>query len=127
MKETKQLLIKNISILPLNTTIKVHYPFQLLLNTGDESLSTEESSQLDLTLEINEQITLLLQFDPSFVTDSFSKTALSKLEVIYKDHPNTDNVVLTGDVYYPNLDFESTLVSFLTIIEGCIRTEACYK
>lgn len=88
-------------MLPIGVAFTVQKPFQLIY------ADNTEHDQVDITLDVEENITLILQFDPNFVDDSFSQTVESSIEVVYKDHPNMDNIPLTGDVYYPNLEFET--------------------
>lgn len=72
-----------------------------------------ETDQMEVLVDVNSSIDLLIQFDPDFEDNKYMRTAESKLEVIYHDHPSTDEVCLSGDVYYPNLKFESDTVSIL--------------
>ncbi|XP_057292027.1 hydrocephalus-inducing protein-like [Hydractinia symbiolongicarpus] len=109
-KETKHLIARNISMLPIGVVFTVQKPFQLIY------ADNTEHDQVDITLDVEENITLILQFDPNFVDDSFSRTVESSIEVVYKDHPNMDNILLTGDVYYPNLEFETMEINFESVL-----------
>lgn len=95
----------NISLLPLNCTFKVSYPFSMLKDDG------EETREIVVQVDVHSSIDLLIQFDPEFEDNKYIRSAASKLEVIYRDHPSTDEVWLSGDVYYPNLKFEREMVS----------------
>ena len=118
LKQAKALSLKNISLLSLRTTIQVQYPFQLLLHEegGDSSTTAAEVSQLDLTLDQDEEKVLHVQFDPCFVDDEYSRKAESCLTVQYKDHPSSDSITLSGNVFYPNLEFEASCVTFDTVL-----------
>lgn len=80
-----------------------------MLNDG-----THETRETQIFVDVNSSVVLLIQFDPDFEDNKYLRTAESKLEVIYRDHPSTDEVWLSGDVYYPNLKFETENVSVLS-------------
>ena len=95
-------------MLPLSIILKVEHPFSFdLINPENES----SDGMFNTVLEIGEKLDLFVQFNPSFVEDSISRSVESKLKVRYVNHPNTDEITLKGDVFYPNLTFESQKVS----------------
>ena len=95
-------------MLPLSIVLKLEHPFSFdLINPEHES----SNGMFNTVLEIGENLDLFIQFDPSFVEDNISQSVESKLKVRYINHPNTDAITLKGDVFYPNLTFESQEVS----------------
>ena len=96
------------SMLPLSIVLKLEHPFSFdLINPEHES----SNGMFNTVLEIGENLDLFIQFDPTFVEDNISRSVESKLKVRYINHPNTDAITLKGDVFYPNLTFESQEVS----------------
>ena len=95
-------------MLPLSIVLKLEHPFSFdLINPEHES----SNGMFNTVLEIGENLDLFIQFDPTFVEDNISRSVESKLKVRYINHPNTDAITLKGDVFYPNLTFESQEVS----------------
>lgn len=115
-KETKQLMMENVSSLPLKLTLHVHYPFQFVQDDSGWEFQNFDTSEI--TLDINKSIPVLIEFDPAFERNSFSRTVRSQLAVTYKEHPQEDFLELSGGVYYPNLTFETDEVNF-----GCILND----
>ena len=109
----KQINIQNVSRLPLQCVMKVQYPFSLVVDGGDDGHVCQQQQQV--TIEGGETFDLTVQFDPKFKKDRFIRTAESKLDISYVDHPSTDWVALRGDVFYPNLKFEFDEVSLFVI------------
>ena len=95
-------------MLPLSIVLKLEHPFSFdLISPEHES----NNGMFNTVLEIGENLDLFIQFDPSFVENNISRSVESKLKVRYINHPNTDAIILKGDVFYPNLTFESQEVS----------------
>eukprot|EP00794_Sanderia_malayensis_P018879 gene18879-20779_t len=113
VKELKELLFGNVSKLPLRMLLNVEYPFQLLQHEN-----SAETTQMTLNLGVNDSLPIIVQFDPEYKDDSFCRSASSDLEITYEDHSNKDIIELKGDVYYPNLTFETEVVDF-----GCVLND----
>ena len=95
-------------MLPLNIALKLEHPFSFdLINPEHKS----SDGMFNTVLEIGENLDLFIQFDPSVVEDNISQSVESKLKVCHVNHPNTDEITLKGDIFYPNLTFESQEVS----------------
>ncbi|KAL3860158.1 hypothetical protein ACJMK2_010318 [Sinanodonta woodiana] len=110
--QTKELVISNVSSLPLTTGLQLKYPFSVLLDDGSESFETE------VHLPVGETYTLRIRFDPAYKDDLHIRTIDEVLHVTYKEHPHIDYIALRGEVYFPNLDFEKSVVDF-----GCILND----
>lgn len=91
--------------------MKVEYPFSLVVD-GDD-VDDVVCHQRQVTIDAGKFFDLTVQFDPKFKKDRFIRTAESRLDISYVDHPSTDWVALRGDVFYPNLKFEFDEVSHL--------------
>ncbi|XP_065674972.1 hydrocephalus-inducing protein homolog isoform X4 [Hydra vulgaris] len=139
--ERKLVKIKNISLLPLTSSILVEYPFQLNLaytntspkidfienstpsiaslteNVSSTAGSTKNctTSKVDFTLGTNQELVLNVHFDPSSRNDKISWSIESLMTVYYKDHPRTDCISLKGEVHFPNLIFEKNKINFETV------------
>ncbi|KAJ7360558.1 hypothetical protein OS493_015662 [Desmophyllum pertusum] len=107
--ETKQVMMHNVSSLPLTVVLKATYPFQLLVEDPRWALSMSNL----LSRKCHSVL-----FDPSYKDDFVTRTAESQLEVSFKQHPQKDFVNLKGEVFFPNLTFEMEKVDF-----GCILND----
>eukprot|EP01084_Bolivina_argentea_P248539 415761_1 len=106
---TKQLKLKNVSLLPLVFMIKCAIPFSV--------------DRLEYTLNPNQETTLNVQFDPGMKTDRLCYKPKARLSVIYRDHPQRDKIPLYAECWFPNLQFPSTNINF-----GCILNQTkCIK
>ncbi|EDV21657.1 uncharacterized protein TRIADDRAFT_30117, partial [Trichoplax adhaerens] len=108
----EQISMKNISSLPVTAQLSVDYPFHMLLD------SKKEVSIVTVVLEPNEEKDLTIKFDPAYRQDSFTRRLDSRIEISYQEHPQQDYVNLKSQVYFPNLEFESTNIDF-----GCILND----
>ena len=109
VKELKRMTMTNISLLPLHCTLKLPYPFAIV---RDDRAVT----QADVYLEASQSNELLVQFDPNFEDNKSIRRAECKLKITYRDHPSTDEVSISGDVFYPNLQFDTTSVRILYFV-----------
>jgi len=91
--ETKQVMMHNVSSLPLTVVLKATYPFQLLVEDPRWAPVNVQSSQSELSLGVGESTPVLIQFDPSYKDDFVTRTAESQLEVSFKEHPQKVNNV----------------------------------
>ncbi|XP_053402100.1 hydrocephalus-inducing protein homolog isoform X11 [Mercenaria mercenaria] len=110
--QTRELVISNVSSLPLTTALKLNQPFQILLEDGSEVSETE------VHLEVGKTYTLKIRFDPAYKEDLHIRTIDEVLHITYKEHPHIDYIALRGEVYFPNLEFEKSVMDF-----GCILND----
>ncbi|XP_046359897.2 hydrocephalus-inducing protein homolog isoform X3 [Haliotis rufescens] len=110
--ETKQLAMNNVSSLPLTTELTLEYPFRLVQEDG------LEVTEMEVHLGVGEPYNLKIRFDPAYKDDLHIRTIDEVLHITYKEHPHVDYIALRGEVYFPNLEFEKTVVDF-----GCILND----
>ncbi|KAK6174452.1 hypothetical protein SNE40_017727 [Patella caerulea] len=110
--QCEELVVSNVSSLPLSTELTLQYPFQILLDDGTSVSETE------VHLQVGEIYNLKIQFDPSYKTDQHIRTIDEVLHISYKEHPHKDYIALRGEVYFPNIEFEKSVVDF-----GCILND----
>ncbi|XP_059507551.1 hydrocephalus-inducing protein homolog [Stegostoma tigrinum] len=108
------LTLKNISPLPLSLILKIEGPFGIVENVELETTIISKTVKLD----VDEHLELLIQFDPSYKDDLFTRVIEEVLTIRYSEHPHVDYVVLRGEVHFPNLHFETDMVDF-----GCILND----
>ncbi|KAH8054149.1 hypothetical protein JL720_14520 [Aureococcus anophagefferens] len=70
------------------------------------------------TLEPDEETTVRVDFDPGYKGDRQSQKLDTRLTVAYHQHPQRDSVGLVGEINFPNLHFEYSVVNF-----GCILND----
>ncbi|XP_064641495.1 hydrocephalus-inducing protein-like isoform X2 [Lineus longissimus] len=110
--QMRTLELTNVSSLPLTSQLSLKYPFQIVLDDG------EEVSETEVHLSIGQHVSVRIQFDPAYKDDRHIRTIDEVLTVAYKEHPHIDYIALRGEVYFPNLDFEKAVVDF-----GCILND----
>ncbi|XP_036044752.1 LOW QUALITY PROTEIN: hydrocephalus-inducing protein homolog [Onychomys torridus] len=110
----QSLTIKNITTLPVNMLLTTTGPF--FMCETDKSLLP--ATPKPIKLEVNEEKSLLVKFDPSYRNDLNNWVAEEMLSIKYVEHPQVDNLCLRGEVHYPNLSFEMMEVDF-----GCILND----
>nr|XP_004659621.2 hydrocephalus-inducing protein homolog [Jaculus jaculus] len=108
------LTIKNISTLPVHVFLSTTGPF--FICETDKSLLS--ATPKPIKLEIDEEKSLLIKFDPSCRNDMNNWVADKVLTIEYMEHPQVDSLSLRGEVYYPNLSFEMMEVDF-----GCVLND----
>ncbi|XP_013405663.1 hydrocephalus-inducing protein [Lingula anatina] len=113
--QTQDFTLSNVSSLPLNVMLGLKYPFQLVIREGQDK---KICSEMEMSLAIGESQTIRIQFDPSYKDDFHIRTAEEVLTVAYKEHPHVDYIALRGEVYFPNLEFEKSVINF-----GCILND----
>ena len=96
--------LRNISALTLQFALRVAPPFSV--------------DVAELQLEPQETATVTVTFDPGYRDDRTSHFAEAKLVAVYRDHPQRDAFNMTGDINFPNLEFEYTEVDF-----GCVLND----
>nr|XP_012627881.1 hydrocephalus-inducing protein homolog isoform X3 [Microcebus murinus] len=108
------LVIKNISTLPVNMLLSTSGPFYVC--ETDKSLLPAIPEPIKLDIE--EEKSLLIKFDPFYRNDLNNWVADEILQIKYVEHPQVDSLDLHGEVHYPNLSFETTDLNF-----GCILND----
>ncbi|XP_070194710.1 hydrocephalus-inducing protein homolog isoform X4 [Littorina saxatilis] len=110
--QTRSLEISNVSSLPLTVSLALKHPFKILMLNG------KKVEGMEIKLAFKEKHLLTIQFDPAYKDDLHIRTIDEVLHVTYKEHPHIDYIALRGEVYFPNLEFEKTTLSF-----GCILND----
>ncbi|XP_054435188.1 hydrocephalus-inducing protein homolog [Pteronotus mesoamericanus] len=108
------LVMKNISTLPVNVLLSTSRPF--FICETDKSLLPLTPEPIKL--EIGEEKSLLIKFDPFHRHDLNNWVAEETLAIQYLEHPQVDSLTLRGEVHYPNLSFETMELDF-----GCILND----
>lgn len=62
-----------------------------------------------------------MQFDPNFKVDKMSGTLTGKINFIFADHPHRETVELVGEVCFPNLKLEASLINFGAILNDTTK------
>jgi len=79
---------------------------------------------MELSLVPGEDSSLTVQYDSTYCLDKHTRIEERHLTVAYKEHPQRDHVVLKSEVYFPNLQFETTeVLRISTKFTNCILWE----
>ena len=105
---TRQLSVSNTGPLPTTVQLRIEPPFMC---------ATER-----LTLASTEAETVSIDFDPGMKSDRLSDKIAGKLTVVHMNHPHRDNVTLSGEVCFPNLEILPPNIDF-----GCILNDTSKK
>ncbi|XP_078527074.1 hydrocephalus-inducing protein homolog isoform X2 [Lissotriton helveticus] len=108
------LILKNISSLPLSIFLSLKEPFSVCDTENQEIQADVQPAVLDIGAERE----LSIKFDPIFADKLQSRVAEEVLTIQYAEHPHKDYVALRGEVHFPNLHFQTTVVDF-----GCILND----
>ncbi|XDV28936.1 hypothetical protein PO909_032128 [Leuciscus waleckii] len=116
----QRLVLKSVSSLNLSMELTLREPFGLCDYDRDELFTISKS----LVLAVGAQKELWVRFNPMYRQDRLTRVVEDVLEFCYHGHPQKDQVVLRGEVHFPNLKFSSTTLDF-----GCIlnNTKSCLK
>uniref|UniRef100_A0A8C4S4T7 HYDIN axonemal central pair apparatus protein n=1 Tax=Erpetoichthys calabaricus TaxID=27687 RepID=A0A8C4S4T7_ERPCA len=113
--QLRPLVLKNVSVLELSMILTVTEPYSICCTEEDNvALSLSKT----VTLEVDQELHLLIQFDPTFHKDKHSWETDESLTIMYADHPQKDYVSIHGEVHFPNLHFSSLEVDFGCILNG---------
>mmetsp|Transcript_4036 Transcript_4036/g.9628 ORF Transcript_4036/g.9628 Transcript_4036/m.9628 type:complete len:4944 (+) Transcript_4036:104-14935(+) len=99
---SQTLLIKNVTALPLEVSMKVPMPFSVEFE--------------DINLDVGEQREITVIFDPGWKVDRISDKIKCKLVFTYADHPQKDSVDVVGNIVFPNVKFDRQTVDFGAIL-----------
>jgi hypothetical protein len=105
---TQPLTLMNKTPLPLDFVLKAAIPYSL--DHYEHSLAPQEST------------TIMVEFDPGYKADRQSHKIPSALTAVYRGHPQRDNISLLGDINFPNLDFEYTVINFGCVLNDTTKT-----
>uniref|UniRef100_A0A803TEP1 HYDIN axonemal central pair apparatus protein n=1 Tax=Anolis carolinensis TaxID=28377 RepID=A0A803TEP1_ANOCA len=108
------LALKNVSPLPLSLLLSLQEPFRLC-DTDHEKLTAPHQP---LLMEVEETRHLCIRFDPLYKDDLYNRAAEEVLTIRYLEHPHIDHINLRGEVYFPNLQFQTMNLDF-----GCILND----
>jgi len=103
--QQRELVLKNASAVPLSFVMKTEVPF----NLGSFECSLKPGESTDVAVE----------FDPMYKDTRQSHLVESQLSINYRGHPQKDSIKLSGDIIFPNLEFETKSVNF-----GCILNDS---
>ena len=103
----KELIFTSGSNLPLNFNLKVNAPFAV--NEDAHSLEPSASNKVSVS------------FDPNFKIDKTSGTINGKVNVVYSDHPYREAIDLVGELCFPNLKMEASIINFGAILNDTTK------
>jgi hypothetical protein len=106
--QSQDLTMSNKTALPLHFTLRCVAPF---------SIDDHEHH-----LESGAEATIRVTFEPAYAGDRLSQVCKSSIIVSYVGHPQRDKVSLVGEIDYPNLRFESSVVDFGTALNDSVKT-----
>uniref|UniRef100_A0A1X7TBB6 MSP domain-containing protein n=1 Tax=Amphimedon queenslandica TaxID=400682 RepID=A0A1X7TBB6_AMPQE len=109
-RHVHDMLLKNVSPLPLTALLSCSYPFRLSLSQ-DEPFTANQM----LSLGSSEEAVLSVQYDSSYCVDRQSRNESQTIEIAYKEHPQKDYINLLAEIHFPNIHFSTTKVDF-----GCV-------
>ncbi|XP_062355723.1 hydrocephalus-inducing protein homolog [Cinclus cinclus] len=107
----KPLALKNTCLLPLDLMLDLEQPF-LLCDADQQPLPDGQPVPLD----VGQTCHLYIAFDPSYKLDfhSWKKTEVLKINMV-RGHPYVECITLQGEVHFPNLQIQPSILEF-----GCI-------
>lgn len=108
--QTKILTISNVSTLDLTAQLTTSAPFSLV-----EEDTGNLVRELMLNLKTGESIHLGINFNTTFKKDSHNEVSNGLLTICYSEHQHNDLINLTGEIYFPNIHLETSIIDF-----GCI-------
>ncbi len=116
MSQTRTLTVANVSSLDVTAQMTLSQPFFLL---NEETGAA--TSELLVRIATGESLHVTVLFSTAFKQDRHNETADGQLTICYAEHQHSDQIALTGHIFFPNLYLETGSVDF-----GCIlnNTEA---
>ena len=102
--QQRELVLKNATAVPLNFVMKTEVPFNL--------------SSFECSLQPGESTDVTVDFDPLYKDNKMSHLVDIALSINYRGHPQKDHIQLTGDIIFPNLEFDIKTINF-----GCILND----
>jgi hydrocephalus-inducing protein len=102
--QRKDVTFTNKSAVILTFILKTEIPFNL--------------SRYEYTLQPGESAEVTVEFDPLYQDTRASHSVSKPLQIVFKNHPQKDSIKLNAMMAFPNLGFESTDISFGSILNG---------
>ncbi|XP_065519830.1 hydrocephalus-inducing protein-like, partial [Lathamus discolor] len=110
----KPLSVKNMCSLPLSVVLALEQPFSIC--TADQQPLPADAQPVKL--RTGEELQLCIGFNPAYEEDLLIRAAEKALKIKFLEHPHEEQVTVRGEVYFPNLQIQSTAVDF-----GCILND----
>ncbi|XP_062355753.1 hydrocephalus-inducing protein homolog [Cinclus cinclus] len=107
----KPLALKNTCLLPLDLMLDLEQPF-LLCDADQQPLPDGQP----VTVDVGQTCHLYIAFDPSYKLDfhSWKEEKVLKINMV-NGHPYVECITLQGEVHFPNLQIQPSILEF-----GCI-------
>ncbi|NXF97015.1 HYDIN protein, partial [Eubucco bourcierii] len=106
------LSLKNISCLPLSIILALEQPFSVC------DVDLQPFPVQPMKLEAGEELQLCISFNPAYKESLRSWRVEQALRIQFLEHPHEEQVVVQGEVFFPNLHFQPRAVDF-----GCILND----
>ncbi|NXX95861.1 HYDIN protein, partial [Centropus bengalensis] len=110
----KPLTLKNASSLPLSIVMALEQPF-LICDVDQQPFPTDAEP---MKLEVGEELHLSIRFNPAYEEDFNIRVVDKTLKIQFLEHPHEEQVNIRGEVYFPNLHIQTTVLDF-----GCILND----
>ncbi|XP_061325296.1 hydrocephalus-inducing protein-like [Pezoporus flaviventris] len=110
----KPLSLKNICCLPLTVVLALEQPFSIC---GADQQPLPADAQ-PTKLRRGEELQLCIAFNPAYEEDLLIRAAEKALKIRFLEHPHEEQVTVRGEVYFPNLQLQTTALDF-----GCILND----
>ncbi|XP_075289597.1 hydrocephalus-inducing protein homolog isoform X3 [Opisthocomus hoazin] len=110
----KPLSLKNICSLPVSVVLALEQPF-VICDAAQQPLSADVQP---VKLEVGAELHLSIRFNPAYEEDLSGRVAEKALKIRFLEHPHEEQVTIRGEVYFPNLRFETMALDF-----GCILND----
>ncbi|XP_032925482.1 hydrocephalus-inducing protein homolog isoform X2 [Catharus ustulatus] len=111
MLQYQPLSLKNICSLPFSIVLDLEQPFQIC-NVDRQPLP---AGSKPVVLDVGEELHLCIQFNPAYEKGLNSWVAERVLRMHFLEHPHEEQITVRGEVFFPNLHFQTKAVDF-----GCI-------
>ncbi|XP_054029320.1 hydrocephalus-inducing protein homolog [Dryobates pubescens] len=108
------LSLKNTCPLPLSMVLDLGQPFSIC----DVEQQPLPADAQPVKLEAGEELSLCISFNPAHEEGLSSWQVEQALRIQFLEHPHEEQVLVRGEVYFPNLHFQSMVVDF-----GCILND----
>ncbi|XP_040433979.1 hydrocephalus-inducing protein homolog, partial [Falco naumanni] len=110
----KPLSLKNMSSLPLSVVLALDQPFRVC----DAAQQPLPADVQPMKLEVGEERHFSIGFNPAHEEHLNSWVAEKALKIQLLEHPREEQVTVRGEVFFPNLQFQTMAVDF-----GCILND----
>lgn len=71
-----------------------------------------------MKLRTGEELQLCIGFNPAYAEDLLIRAAEKALQIRFLEHPHEEQVSVRGEVYFPNLQIQTTALDFGCILNG---------